>query len=1000
MVPLFLSPRDKSKNLEKKKLKIPGVNMRVGVHTGTVLCGIVGKKRFKFDVWSNDVSLANQMESTGKPGRVHISQATAQFLGEIYVLEEGEPLHGLNTYFIKGRKADITYESFLRQKSSKIFPVLIAPPPSSPLLAPQSRPRVLSCIHPVAATKRPHYLHLMTTGSLPNSVSQIKASSLPSILDSDNEAEELAIKQKEGKKSKSPMSLSGGGQSSPKGKPWLYQKTNQIEPEEIEPLGVEIFSPSSPSELRAEIKENEPSSQQEFTNYSSPMASLVLTDSSQLTSDSQQLEEIEPLGVEIFSPSSPSELRAEIKENEPSSQQVDDPRDAVRIEPAVMQLEVPGPMNNDDQLSVCLSVYSRKDSGIRSNSRRSSIQQQLFVMNGLVQGELLTHRVSGYYTSSQSTLNDESDTHFKKVQLPGPLSDSFGTCFHKLRKQSDLQLIRCVQDNVTSHHSYFTKPPLSRFTVFFRQKEMEREYRARAHRINEKHGGSPPTLATSRFNTYFDILISALVYTMIAISLFLLFEISPEWIAVCVVATFVQIFAVSLCVRQLLRPQYGSRGSWEFSKKIFDILSQWYPWHICGAVLVSLPIVSILVNFTCLNSLIDSSMDYYFSYLLFVGLVHFCNFTQLNCWMKSVLASVAGIIFVSLVACQFCPPLIMGSTSHNLTQTESTAMNANNLKTVLFANTTKLNVSSLTQSPSVLNTTSSFGGSVLLKNADFYTYNLYQNEIFLDVLLLLVLVWFLNREFEISYRLSFHGNIVAAKDKARVQNMKDQADLLLHNIIPKHVADTLKNTAKYSENHKDVGIIFASIVNFNEMYDESYLGGKEYLRVLNELIADFDDLLAEPQFRNVEKIKTIGSTFMAASGLNPEVRRQSRNAYEHLFELMDFAMAMQKVVDNFNRDLLEFNLILRVGYNFGDVTAGVIGTTKLYYDIWGDAVNIASRMDSTGIRSRIQVGENCISVLSERYLFEPRGYVYVKGKDNMMVYLVKGKCEDVCIDNG
>nr|CAD7594622.1 unnamed protein product [Timema genevievae] len=628
-------------------------------------------------------------------------------------------------------------------------------------------------------------------------------------------------------------------------------------------------------------------------------------------------EEIEPLGVEIFSPSSPSELRPEIKENEPSSQQVDDPRDAVSIEPAVMQLEVPGPMNNDDQLSVCLSVYSRKDSGIRSNSRRSSIQQQLFVMNGLVQGELLTHRVSGYYTSSQSTLNDESDTHFKKVQLPGPLSDSFGTCFHKLRKQSDLQLIRCVQDNVTSHHSYFTKPPLSRFTVFFRQKEMEREYRARAHRINEKHGGSPPTLATSRFNTYFDILISALVYTMIAISLFLLFEISPEWIAVCVVATFVQIFAVSLCVRQLLRPQYGSRGSWEFSKKIFDILSQWYPWHICGAVL-----------------------------------------------------------------------------------TESIATNANNLKTVLFANTTKLNVSSLTQSPTVLNTTSSFGGSVLLKNADFYTYNLYQNEIFLDVLLLLVLVWFLNREFEISYRLSFHGNIVAAKDKARVQNMKDQADLLLHNIIPKHVADTLKNTAKYSENHKDVGIIFASIVNFNEMYDESYLGGKEYLRVLNELIADFDDLLSEPQFRNVEKIKTIGSTFMAASGLNPEVRRQSRNAYEHLFELMDFAMAMQKVVDNFNRDLLEFNLILRVGYNFGDVTAGVIGTTKLYYDIWGDAVNIASRMDSTGIRSRIQVGENCISVLSERYLFEPRGYVYVKGKDNMMVYLVKGKCGDVCIDNG
>lgn len=69
--------------------------MRVGVHTGTVLCGIVGTKRFKFDVWSNDVSLANQMESTGKPGRVHLSQTTAQFLEDAYLLEEGSIVQGI-----------------------------------------------------------------------------------------------------------------------------------------------------------------------------------------------------------------------------------------------------------------------------------------------------------------------------------------------------------------------------------------------------------------------------------------------------------------------------------------------------------------------------------------------------------------------------------------------------------------------------------------------------------------------------------------------------------------------------------------------------------------------------------------------------------------------------------------------------------------------------------------------------------------------------------------
>jgi adenylate cyclase 9 len=71
-----------------------GVNMRVGVHTGTILCGIVGTRRFKFDVWSNDVTLANQMESTGKPGRVHVSEATCKFLDDMYMLEDGEVVQG------------------------------------------------------------------------------------------------------------------------------------------------------------------------------------------------------------------------------------------------------------------------------------------------------------------------------------------------------------------------------------------------------------------------------------------------------------------------------------------------------------------------------------------------------------------------------------------------------------------------------------------------------------------------------------------------------------------------------------------------------------------------------------------------------------------------------------------------------------------------------------------------------------------------------------------
>ncbi len=114
-------------------------------------------------------------------------------------------------------------------------------------------------------------------------------------------------------------------------------------------------------------------------------------------------------------------------------------------------------------------------------------------------------------------------------------------------------------------------------------------------------------------------------------------------------------------------------------------------------------------------------------------------------------------------------------------------------------------------------------------------------------------------------------------------------------------------------------------------------------RTILNLIDFFIQILDRPEFRNVEKIKTIGSTFMAAAGINPYIRKENTHKYQHLRELMDFVIELQQSVNDFNQSLIEFDLILRTGFNFGDVTAGVIGTTKLYYDIWGDAVNIASR---------------------------------------------------------
>ena len=881
-----------------------GVNMRVGVHTGTVLCGIVGTKRFKFDVWSNDVTLANKLESTGKPGRVHLSEQTLSFLDDRYITEEGELINGIKTYFIESRKSDITNQFVMNATSPKSI---------SPLM--QSRHRLASCNS--QSKSKYHYLYMVTN----TNNYRMKANSLPSILDSENGDTDVA--DEKGNVNKSPISVGSYGKKRARNKPWKYLQ-RQRTAEEMTPLQME--------EAKAIITERSKTESQSFEDRNGFRQNT-----------SQNDVEMDPNPV----PSSPL-------------------------------------LSGQEPLSRASSMCSRKDSGIRSNSRRSSIQQQLFLMNGMAQGDLLAHRVSGYYTSS-STLNSvhEPSSSVPPYPFPPAVTDTFGACFHKLRTQSDLQLIRCVQDNVTSQRSYFVKPPLSSMTLFFKNKEMEKEYREHAHKVSECISGNPPTLATSRFNTYFDILISALVYTAVVASLFLLCQPSLYYMIFFACATTAQIIAVALCVRQLLYPNIVHAP---LTQQIFKFFSQWYPWHICGAILVGLPIASILLNYTCSNFHNLNNFEYYYGYLIFVGLVHFCNFTQLNCWMKNFLVTFMGMLFLCLV---------VNHVSYNQENLHNRLVNGSAYYPYALAN--RYNESTaIFDNTSVL--TSAYATRTALarqREAEIvYNERLYNSEIFLDMILLLLLVWFLNREFEISYRLSFHGNAVAARDKSRVQSMKNQADWLLHNIIPKYVADQLKTTAKYSQNHKAVGIIFASIVNFNELYDESYLGGKEYLRVLNELIGDFDELLEKPEFSNVEKIKTIGSTFMAASGLNPQVRQQAGHEYTHLFQLMDFAMAMHKVIYDFNRDLLGFKLILRIGFNYGDVTAGVIGATKLYYDIWGDAVNIASRMDSTGVAGRIQVAKNALDVLSGRYEFEPRGQVYVKGKDNMDVFLLIGKRDD------
>ena len=256
-------------------------------------------------------------------------------------------------------------------------------------------------------------------------------------------------------------------------------------------------------------------------------------------------------------------------------------------------------------------------------------------------------------------------------------------------------------------------------------------------------------------------------------------------------------------------------------------------------------------------------------------------------------------------------------------------------------------------------------------------------EVSILLLLVLILLTVVNRMSEISDRLSFISRLEASARRRFTRQKKVQAEWLLFNIIPQHVAQSLRTTGKFSQNHECVGVMFASIVNFGEFLN-SHNNDEEVLRLLNQIITEFDTLLDLPRFSNIEKIKTIGSTYMAASGLNLDPDQHC--TVHHRMELIDFAQHLIDVLDQVNRRGFVFRM--RIGINFGPVTSGVVGSHKMLYDIWGDTVNVASRMDTTGLVNKIHMPEQCLNRLAPFVSHEVHKTVNVKGKGEMRTVFV------------
>ena len=213
-----------------------------------------------------------------------------------------------------------------------------------------------------------------------------------------------------------------------------------------------------------------------------------------------------------------------------------------------------------------------------------------------------------------------------------------------------------------------------------------------------------------------------------------------------------------------------------------------------------------------------------------------------------------------------------------------------------------------------------------------------------------------------------------AENKVRTE--QEKSDRLLLNILPEPIAKQLKEGKNnIADGFSEVTILFADIVGFTKLSEK--ISPQEVVSLLNEIFTGFDQLSDQ---HRLEKIKTIGDAYMVASGL-PMHRK------DHAEAIAEMALDMQQEIARFNAQH-QANLSIRIGINTGPVVAGVIGTKKFIYDLWGDAVNTASRMESHGIPGCIQVTESTYKHLQAQYQFEKRGKIQVKGKGEMITYLL------------
>lgn len=241
--------------------------------------------------------------------------------------------------------------------------------------------------------------------------------------------------------------------------------------------------------------------------------------------------------------------------------------------------------------------------------------------------------------------------------------------------------------------------------------------------------------------------------------------------------------------------------------------------------------------------------------------------------------------------------------------------------------------------------------------------------------------FFLNKYFRQLQHQNEHLDDLVRARTAELDAERQRSESLLLNILPESVADRLKRSdADLVDDYPSASVLFADIVGFTPL--SKTMSAQELVDLLNRTFSAVDALV---EAHGLEKIKTIGDAYMVASGL-PDRRD------DHLERLADFAVELRELVHGIRRDD-HGPLDMRIGLNAGPVVAGVIGTRKFMYDLWGETVNTASRMESSGVSGRIQVTATVRDALNDRFNFERRGPIEVKGLGQVDTFFLEGRLD-------